>query len=102
MCLAAIKVRAPQRAAAEPDEPPTADCVGSDCQPDDYQAACAGWFFSCRGCGVMTAYECRIASADVPFCRRCQHLLAGSSQDMQARMHDTLLYVHAAWAKAGL
>lgn len=63
---------------------------------------CPGWFFNCRGCGCMTAYERRIATADVPFCRRCQVLLDDATPEMKTKMVDTLLYVHSAWAQAGL
>lgn len=63
---------------------------------------CPGWFFCCRGCGSMTAYERRFAAVDVPFCRRCQVLLDDASPEMKGKMISTLLYVHGAWAKAGL
>ncbi|WIA17798.1 hypothetical protein OEZ85_009310 [Tetradesmus obliquus] len=63
---------------------------------------CPGWFFNCRGCGCMTAYERRITTADVPFCRRCQVLLDDATPEMKDKMVSTLLYVHGAWAKAGL
>eukprot|EP00882_Tetradesmus_deserticola_P002491 GHRQ01002652.1.p2 GENE.GHRQ01002652.1~~GHRQ01002652.1.p2 ORF type:complete len:183 (+),score=42.56 GHRQ01002652.1:350-898(+) len=63
---------------------------------------CPGWFFNCRGCGCMTAYERRLATADVPFCRRCQLMLDDATPEMQGKMVDTLLYVHSAWTQAGL
>eukprot|EP00879_Flechtneria_rotunda_P019210 GHRR01020171.1.p1 GENE.GHRR01020171.1~~GHRR01020171.1.p1 ORF type:complete len:130 (+),score=20.50 GHRR01020171.1:669-1058(+) len=64
--------------------------------------ACLGWFFKCRGCGCMTAYGQTIKGAEVPFCRRCQCLLAGASPKMKQKMAATLLYVHEAWTNAGL
>lgn len=71
-------------------------------QPSEAPQPVAGWFFNCRGCGCMTAYEQTFAGVEVPFCRRCQVMLIEAKPAMQVKMVDTLLFVHNAWSKAGL
>jgi hypothetical protein len=53
----------------------------------------AGWLICCVL--LLLLLVCLCAS-------RCQVLLDDASPEMKGKMISTLLYVHGAWAKAGL
>ncbi|KAF8055389.1 hypothetical protein HT031_006756 [Scenedesmus sp. PABB004] len=101
-CLPAIRISRGDSGASDALLASPAAAAAAAPPGDGAVAPEQGWFFNCRGCGSMTAYERRICDADVPFCRRCQHMLSAAEPAMQGKMLDTLIYVHRAWANAGL